>query len=38
MLESTFSLSGKSFIYIINSSGPNINPLGIPLRTEAQHE
>jgi len=38
MLESTLRLLDKSFIYIINKSGPNIDPWGTPLRTEAQLE
>ena len=38
MLESKFKVSGKSFMNIINSKGPNIEPCGIPLRTEAHLE
>ena len=34
MLESTLMLSGKSFRYIINGSGPNIDPRGILLGTK----
>ena len=30
--------STKSFVNIINKSGPIIEPCGIPLRTFAQHE
>jgi len=31
-------MSTKSFINIINKSGPNIEPCGTPLNTFAQHE
>ena len=38
MLESKLRLSGKSFMNVLNSKEPNIEPCGISLRTEVHFE